>query len=123
ENGPDTTRFRIGKTEFIIVDQDTLRVEDENQEGNAEDEDDFDFGDRMDLAYWAGFEVGVNMLMNNQFQPDFQEKHLQIDPANSFVYNFNLFEYFIKFGTPHVGLVTGLGFTNSRFGFKDPYMR
>ncbi|MBD3638078.1 MAG: PorT family protein [Crocinitomicaceae bacterium] len=122
-NKPDTTRFNIGNTEFIIIDNDTIRVDKDN--GDIEDPDDENEKDwaNQDLAYWSGFEVGVNMLMNNQFEPDFQETHLQIDPANSFVFNFNLFEYFLKFGTPHVGLVTGLGFTNSRFGFKDSYMR
>ena len=123
-NPPDTTRFKIGNTEWIIIDNDTMRVDnsDETNE-DPKDEDEFDWEDRMDLAHWSGFDVGVNLLMNNQFQPDFQENHLILDPAKSFHYNFNLFEYFIKFGTPHVGLTTGFGFSHSRYGIKDSYMR
>lgn len=123
EQGPDTTRFKLGNTEFIIIDNDTIKVE-------SNDEDPGDGGhhhdhkhDRDKLTYWSGFEVGVNMLMNNQFQSNFNEPHLEIDPASSFVYNFNILEFRVPFGTPHVGLVTGIGFTNSRFGFKDPYLR
>lgn len=123
EHGSDTTRFKLGNTEFIIINNDTISVDemgepDEDSKGNNGKN-----SDNADLASWAGIDVGVNVLMNNQFEPQFSEKHLQIDPANSFSYSFNFFEYFIKFGTPHVGLVTGAGFTNSRFGFKDSYMR
>ena len=81
ENGPDTTRFKVGKTEFIIVDKDTMRVDQpDNMEEGDDEEDEFDFEDRMDLAHWSGFGVGVNLLMNNQFQNDFQENHLILDP-------------------------------------------
>lgn len=126
ENEPDTTRFTIGKTEFIIIDRDTVRVIDADENDDIDDPDSKNKNDylkKKDLAHWAGFEIGVNIFMNNQFQPDFQENHLQLDPAKSFTYNFNLFEYFIKFGTPHIGLVTGLGFTNARFGIKNSYVR
>lgn len=122
KTGSDTTRFTIGNTEFIIVDKDTIQVE-ETEDNELPDDDDFGWDDRMDLAHWSGFDVGVNILMNNQFQSEFQEDHLILDPAKSFTYNFNIFEYFIKFGTPHVGLTTGLGFSHSRFGLKDSYMR
>jgi hypothetical protein len=122
EQGPDTTRFKIGTTEFIIIDNDTMRVD----EGDMEDPDGNKTPkkvDKGDLTYWSGFEVGVNVLMNNQFEPNFNESHLEIDPANSFVYHFNLLEFRLPFGTDHVGLVSGIGFTNSRFGFKDNYTR
>ena len=115
----DTTRFNIGNTEFIIVENDTIRVDDDYEDPDS----DKSWSDEKELTYWSGFEVGVNLLMNNQFEPDFQESHLQIDPANSFVYNFNLLEKRIRFGTDHIGLVTGIGFTNSRFGFNNPNLR
>ncbi|UKN00475.1 PorT family protein [Paracrocinitomix mangrovi] len=122
ENKPDTTRFNIGNTEFIIINNDTIRVDDEGTDFEDPDEKEGkSYKENTDLAYWSGFEVGVNMLMNNQFQPDFTEEHLKIDPASSFTYNFNFLEYFIKLGTPHVGLVTGAGFTNSRYGLKNQY--
>ena len=121
KEGADTTRFKIGKVEFIIVDSDTIKVDHDD-----EDPDRKNFGmnyNKNDLTYWSGFEVGVNMLMNNQFESKFTESHLRTDPANSFVFNFNLLEHRIRFGTDHVGLVTGIGFTNSRFGFSDDHIR
>lgn len=121
QQGPDTTRFKIGNTEFIIINNDTLRVDSEDPD--QEDPDDEKKVNKDKLTYWSGFEVGINVLMNNQFEPNFAQKHLQIDPASSFVYNFNLMEFRVPFGTDHVGLVTGIGFTNSRFGFKDTYLR
>ena len=128
EGGPDTTRFKVGSMEFIIIDNDTSFVDsDKDMEAGDEDPKDKDnFGmnyDSKDLTYWSGFDVGVNILMNNQFQPSFTEEHLIMDPAKSFSYSFNFFEKRLKFGTEHVGLVTGLGFTNSRFGFSNDRLR
>lgn len=119
KEGSDTTRFKLGSTEFIIVDSDTMKV---NHDDDEPDEDGY-YESRNKLTYWSGFEVGVNMLMNNQFESKFSESHLRTDPANSFVFNFNLLEHRIRFGTDHIGLVTGIGFTNSRFGFSDDRLR
>lgn len=124
EHGPDTTRFKIGSTEFIIIDNDTMRVDQNDEDPEMGDHKKGDKEqDKGKLTYWSGFEVGINMLMNSDFKPEFNEPHLEIDPASSFVYNFNIMEFRVPFGTPHVGLVSGIGFTNSRFGFKDPYLR
>jgi len=127
EGGPDTTRFKVGSMEFIIIDNDTSLVStDPDWEEGKDDPKDKNLGidyDPTDLTYWGGFDVGVNILMNNQFQPNFTENHLIIDPAKSFSYSFNFFEKRLRFGTDHVGLVTGLGFTNSRFGFSNDRMR
>ena len=127
EGGPDTTKFKIGSMEFIIVDNDTTFV-DTDEDWEEGDEQIGDKDTRInytpgDLTYWGGLDIGVNILMNNQFEPSFTEPHLNIDPAKSFSYSFNFFEKRLRFGTDHVGLVTGLGFTNSRFGFSNQYMR
>lgn len=113
---PDTTRFKFGNTEFIIVGNDTMTV-DEN-EANVEIT-----VDKGELTYWSGFEVGINMPVNGDFQGDFDSKHLQIDPSQSFVYNFNLAEQRIRIVKDYFGIVTGIGFTNSRYGFKDNRVR
>ena len=125
EGGSDTTRFKIGSLEFIIVDNDTLMVDENGEPENHGDDKHFrkHMNKDADLTYWSGFDLGINMLMNNQFESKFSESHLQMDPANSFSYSFNFFEKRIRFGTDYVGLVTGLGFTNSRFGFKDDHLR
>jgi len=114
-NNGDTTRFKVGDVEFIIVDNDTIAVD---------DEDEYD-GKRFsgDMTYWSGFHVGVNMLMNGNFEPSFNSKHLQVDPAQSFSYSFNFMEQKIRIVKDYFGIVTGIGFTNSRYGFKDDHLR
>lgn len=116
----DTTRFKVGNMEFIIIDNDTIPAGDVDIE-DLENED----GERFtgDLTYWSGFEVGVNMLMNTSFKPEFNSSHLEIDPAQSFSYSFNLMEQKIRIVKDYFGIVTGIGFTNSRYGFKDDHIR
>jgi len=119
ENG-DTTRFTVGGMEFIIVDHDTIPAKDYE---DMTDEEREECEDEADLTYWSGFDIGVNMLMNGAFQPDFYSSHLQIDPAQSMAFSFNIFEQRIKIVKDYFGIVTGIGFTNSRFGFKDDHLR
>ena len=119
EEEGDTTRFRVGGLEFIIIDHDTIPV---NQADEDWDED-YDYGNNNDLTYWSGFHVGINMLMNESVQSGFSSDHLKLDPANSFSYSFNFMEHRIPIIKDYFGIVTGLGFTNSRFGFDNDRMR
>ncbi|MEO9533645.1 MAG: outer membrane beta-barrel protein [Crocinitomicaceae bacterium] len=123
--GSDTTRFKIGSMEFIIIDKDTLAVDnDGNIDPDNENDKSFEMKyDKNDLTYWSGFDVGVNLLMNNQFQSSFTEDHLTMDPAQSFSYSFNFAETRIRIAGDYFGIVTGLGFTNSRFGFSNDRLR
>jgi Outer membrane protein beta-barrel domain len=123
EGGPDTTRFKVGSMEFIIIDNDTTLIDVDDTDPDVDRKDTEITYKPGDLTYWGGIDVGVNILMNNQFQSSFAEEHLIMDPAKSFSYSFNFFEKRLKFGTEHVGLVTGLGFTNSRFGFSNDRLR
>lgn len=121
QTGTDTTRFKVGSMEFIIIDNDTIPAPD--VEYGSEEWKDCEDCDEPDLTYWSGFEVGVNLPMNGNFQPDFNSKHLQVDPAQSFSYSFNFGEQRIRIIKDYFGIVTGLGFTNSRYGFKDDHLR
>lgn len=117
----DTTRFKVGTMEFIIIDNDTIPVSDTE----APDEDGEWDGQRFDgdMTYWSGWEIGVNMPMNGNFEPTFNSAHLQTDPAQSFSYSFNIMEQKISIIKDYFGIVTGIGFTNSRYGFKDDHLR
>jgi len=120
----DTTRFKIGNTEFIIINHedggaDTLLA---NEENNTEKE--WEFNNDKDKKYknyghWSGFELGINTLLNKKGGTSFDNNFLEIDPAQSFNFSFNFAELEIPFGTPHIGLITGLGFEHSRYGFKN----
>ncbi len=116
---PDTTRFKIGTKEIIIIGGDTTMIE----TGGDDRDDHHNKYSSDDLTYWSGFEVGINLPVNGDFANSFDSQHLQIDPAQSFVYNFNLFEKRIRIINDYFGIVTGLGFTNSRYGFKDNNLR
>ncbi|WP_084274381.1 outer membrane beta-barrel protein [Crocinitomix catalasitica] len=115
----DTTRFKIGRHEFIIVESDTIEVSGDDDDGSIHVG--HKMGDKNALTYWSGFEIGVNVPMNGDFQNSFSGHHLQTDPGNSFVFSFNLLEQRIKIIGDYFGIVTGIGFTNSRYGFKDAY--
>jgi len=121
EEGSDTTRFKIGTIEFIVIDNDTTAV---NSDEIEDPDRDLKINvDPKELTYWSGFGVGVNTFMNYEFKPTVNAPHLQIDPANSFHYTLNLMEHRFRIAGDHFGIVTGIGFTNSRFGFQDDRMR
>ena len=67
---PDTTRFKFGGMEVIIDGNDTTIVE----EGKEGEEPKQRYGG--DMTYWSGFEVGVNLPMNGDFQNTFDSPHL-----------------------------------------------
>jgi len=115
---PDTTRFTIGGKQIIIIGNDTTMID-------VEDDDPDGYAGRYggDLTYWSAFEVGVNLPMNGDFQNSFNSPHLKTDPSQSFVYSFNFAEQRIRIIKDYFGIVTGLGFTNSRYGFDDKRMR
>lgn len=123
EKSSDTTRFKIGSTEFIIIDNDTIQSPQKDGE-DPQDGDNVKITLRKKkLTYWSGLDFGVNVLMNNQFESDFTESHLQIDPASSQMFSFNFFEQRIRIAGDYFGLVTGLGVSSYSFGFKNDQLR
>lgn len=121
ETSGDTTRFSVGGMEFIIVDHDTIPAEDVE---NMTDEEWEEYSkDNSDLTYWSGFDIGVNTLMNSTGKIAFNSSHLEIDPAQSMSFSFNFLEQRVRIVKDYFGIVTGIGFTNSRYGFKDNYLR
>ena len=118
----DTTRFKVGTMEFIIINhgEDTLLVDSEDGEmGEDTDDKKKKFSTDDDLSYWSGFEFGPSILLNKSGSNSISKPYLNLDPAQSFSYNFNIAEKRIPFGTDHIGLVTGIGFTHSRYGLKN----
>lgn len=121
EGEPDTTKMTIGKREVIIIrhsDEDfDLEFDDEN-----DDEDEKSHMNKSD-AHWAGIDLGFTMLMNQNFKNSFEENpYWENDPARSNVWNLNLLEHKFAFGTPYVGLTTGLGFSFTSIAFNDNYV-
>ena len=119
EHVPDTTRMTVGRTEILVVNH----------------EEDFNDGDlkiidgdtirkkKRSEAHWAGIDFGFSMLMNSNFENKFpQNPYWQNDAAKSQTWNINLLEHKFNFGTPYVGLTTGLGFSFTSVAFKNNYI-
>ncbi len=119
----DTTRFKIGNVEFIIVDHDTLPSRKDRKDHGENFHHHSGKPSKNSLTYWAGFDFGISMLMDWNKTFDLNSPHLQMDPASSGSFSINFMEQRIRLVKDYFGIVTGLGFTNQRFGFKDPYLR
>jgi hypothetical protein len=121
-NVKDTTRFMVGDTEFIIIDHDTLPARKDRAHHNKNGEFTH-YGSKNTLTYWAGLDFGVNMLMDWNKTFDLNSAHLQTDPSSSSYFSINFLEQRIRLAKDYFGIVTGVGFSNMRFGFKDSYLR
>lgn len=118
QNLPDTTKVNIGGAQVIIIQ-------------NGEDDIDIEFDEGMEescsskksKAHWSGVELGWTTLMNSDFNNNFDDNpYWENDPARSVLWNWNVFDHKFNFGTPHVGLTTGLGFTFADFAIKNDYL-
>jgi len=118
---PDTTRMTIGNREVIIITKDGG----DSEEYDIEFEEDTEEPTKSNKseAHWAGLDLGFTMLMNDNFETSFPNNpYWENDAARSQVWNLNLFEHKFNFGTPYVGLTTGLGFSFTGTAFKDNYV-
>lgn len=116
EESGDTTKISIGKHTVIIIGGD-----EEEEEIIVDSDDSVD--EYKSKAHWAGIDFGFNVLMKDNFDNSFDNHpYWNNDPAKSQVWNLNLLEHKFNFGTPYVGLTTGLGFNFTSIGFKDNYL-
>lgn len=118
---PDTTRINVGNREVIVI----TKNEEESEEFDLDfDEDDKPTNSKKSEAHWAGLDFGVTMLMDDNFSyNNFNNNPFwNNDAARSQVWNLNLAEYKFNFGTPYVGLTTGLGLSFTSVAFKDDYL-
>jgi hypothetical protein len=120
EGEPDTTKMKVGNKEIIII---THPNEDFNLDSEDDSEDESPKRKRKSDAHWAGVDLGFTVLMNENFNTDFATTpYWKNDPARSTVWNLNLLEHKFNFGTPFVGLTTGLGFSFTSVAFRDGYI-
>jgi hypothetical protein len=121
EGEADTTKMKVGNKEIIII---THPDEDFDLDSDDEDMEDEDpKRKRKSDGHWAGVDLGFTMLMNENFNTDFATTpYWKNDPARSAVWNLNLLEHKFNFGTPYVGLTTGLGFSFTSVAFRDNYI-
>lgn len=114
----DTTRIIFGKKKVLIVDgkgsdvrigfKDTVLTCEEKVK-----------------SHWAGFEMGVNLLMNDDFSNSAPAGYEFLDQRaeKSIALNFNLADFELKLYRKYIMLVTGVGFGISNYRFKsDAYL-
>ena len=74
-------------------------------------------------AHWAGFDVGVSILTNEDMGMEYSDNvYWENDIAQSFSFHFNMLEYKIPIFKQYLGLTTGFGWHLDNYGFKDNYV-
>ncbi len=125
ETEADTTRVNLGKTTIIIVENEDgdIDVEEVDSEDPDADPDEFTKRRKKSEAHWAGVDFGFNLLTNGNFENQFPANpQWKNDAAKSQVWNLNVLEHKFNFGTPYVGLTTGLGFNWTSVAFDGDYI-
>lgn len=123
----DTMKMKFGKTQVLVI---------SNPGGEDEGEDDVDVTVNSDdefeeepkrskrsEAHWAGLDFGFMLLLDENRENTFADNpYWKNDAAKSQVWNLNILEHKFNFGTPYVGLTTGLGFNWTSVAFKNNYV-
>lgn len=90
---------------------------------NDEEEGEEDSAKKHYDAHWAGFDIGTLILLNQNFNTNFEDNPYWKNAINKSVsLNINLFEYKLPFFKQYFGLTTGLGLGISTIGFRDNYL-
>lgn len=120
----DTMRMKFGKTQVLVI----------SEEGEESDVQVTVDGERVDIeeeprkskkseAHWAGLDFGFNVLLDENRENTFADNpYWKNDAAKSQVWNLNILEHKFNFGTPYVGLTTGLGFNWTSVAFNNNYI-
>ena len=119
----DTMRMKFGNTQVLVI---SSPDSDENVEVIVDGEEVYEEAPRRSRkseAHWAGLDFGFLMLMDENLDNTFADnRYWNNDAARSQVWNLNLLEHKFNFGTPYVGLTTGLGFSWKQVAFKNNYL-
>jgi hypothetical protein len=124
ESEADTVKMKFGKTQILVVNN-TPDMEESTDDGSADDEEEEDEPrkKKKSEAHWAGLDFGVSLLLDQNRQNNFTDNpYWKNDAAKSQVWNLNILERKFNFGTPYVGLTTGLGFSFTSVAFNDNYL-
>jgi hypothetical protein len=120
EEKADTNRLNFGKIELIVVEHPDKFSHNHNDTIDASPSEE---EAKKNEAHWAGLDLGVSVLMNNNYGTSFQNNpYWENDPAKSFNIGLNLMEHKFSIYRHFVGITTGLGFNFTQIGFKDNYV-
>lgn len=106
---PDTTQIDLGYRSFLSIKYPRNSRRDSLRRVRSE-------------AHWMGIDVGATVMQDAGFDNSFSNApYLKNNPSKSLIVNLNLIEYKFQFGTPIVGLTTGLGFSFRHISIRDNY--
>ncbi len=114
----DTTRITFGKKKILIIDGDGKSV-------RIGFKDTVNTSAQKVKSHWAGFEMGINTLVDQNFSttPPAGYEFLKPRIEKSIALNFNLVDAEFKLYRRNIMLVTGFGFSINNYRFKsDAYL-
>lgn len=109
----DTTRIRIGRRTFDVVDNwNGTRIMIKKEPKEKRWSGTFN-------PHWAGIEVGMNMFSSTDYSMYDNYEFFDLIPGKSLTWNFNFAEWAFKNEKNNFALVTGLGLSFSDFRFDQ----
>jgi hypothetical protein len=111
---PDSTRIRVGNKEISIVERgDNTEIKMDKVDVKQR------YQNPKFRGHWAGFEFGINNLLDNAFTISREGDNLfmDINTGRSWAINLNFSQYSLGFGTSHFGAIIGLGLEFNNYFF------
>ncbi len=120
----DTMRMKFGKTQVLVISEEGEESDVQvTVDGETVDIEEEPRKSKKSEAHWAGLDFGFNVLLDENRENTFADNpYWKNDAAKSQVWNLNILEHKFNFGTPYVGLTTGLGFNWTSVAFKNNYI-
>lgn len=118
----DSTKIRIGKSSITIIDDDEFtNVRFPNKKYRTHWDIEYEHKHEF-TGHWSGFEFGINGYMDKNQSINMKDDnwYLDLKQARSWNINLNFLQYSIGFGTPNIGLVTGMGVEFNNYHFSNP---
>jgi hypothetical protein len=116
ETASDTTRFKLGKKKYMIIDED-------NSANKAKNYFKIDSlrNYKQKFKHWKGFELGVNGFLDYKNSLDVSkiDEFLELDYSNSYQFGLNILEKDFHLYKNFINLVFGIGFDFNHYAFKN----
>ncbi len=111
----DTTKIKLGGKNYMIIGED----KDDHNDKISKKDSTKNYNEKFE--HWAGFEIGVNGLMDykNNINLPASAIFLELDYAKSLQLGLNLFEKDFHIYKNYVNIVTGFGFDFNHYAFQN----
>lgn len=103
----DTVKVNLGQRDYVITDN-GVKIEKHDKKPKFN-------------GHWAGFELGVNGLLNKDMKIDYPAGYdfMDLNYAKSIAVSINFFEQNINLISQRLGLVTGMGISWNNYRFSN----